>query len=379
MTRRAVILDGNPQVPPGATADGRALLAACGGNTGNLAFRFAVSAHLPEHVHLPWSAPVERIRAAGDVLVLPLANQLGPHTDLGEQADKILATGLPVIGLGLGAQAPDTRTPVVLTPGTRRWLRAILDRPPAAAPNLGLRGAFTEAQVRRFAAVPGIAVIGCPSNLIALDTDIAAAVAEGFRRPFARIAVTAGIAHVPALRGIEQALARLVTRTEGAYIVQHDLEMVQVARGEFDALAPEQVRRITDYVLPGATAAEFQAWARRHARVLAGIEAWMSCLRRFDFVTGTRFHGVMLALQAGVPAGCIAHDSRTQEMCVTMGVPVVEATQLAGPITPESLRAAFSFDPDRFRQARRSLAARYLGILDAAGLAVAPALRRLAA
>src|SRR4051794_23819243 len=115
--RKAVILDGNPGIPAPGSRTSRQLIEATGGNTGNLAFRFAVASHVPNHVHLPWSAPVERIRDAGEVILLPLANQLGPHTDLGEQGDKLKSVGLPVLGLGLGAQAPGMDMAIELTAG----------------------------------------------------------------------------------------------------------------------------------------------------------------------------------------------------------------------------------------------------------------------
>ena len=84
------------------------LMSSVGGNTGNLAFRSGLSRHLVNPVHLPWDTPVDVIRAAGDVIVLPLANQLGPHTDLGREAQKIHDIDMPVVAVGLGAQAVGT-------------------------------------------------------------------------------------------------------------------------------------------------------------------------------------------------------------------------------------------------------------------------------
>jgi Polysaccharide pyruvyl transferase len=89
----------------------------------------------------------------------------------------------------------------------------------------------------------------------------------------------------------------------------------------------------------------------------------MGFLQRFDFVVGTRFHGAMLALQAGVPAAVIAHDSRTYEMCTTMGVPVRSAEDVEGPLTAERLPELFPFDADAFLDKRRALHAAYAQIL----------------
>lgn len=376
--RKAVILDGNPFVHTYYAKSSKQLIEETGGNTGNLAFRFAVASHVRNHVHLPWSTPVEQIRKAGDIVVLPLANQLGRHTDLGRQADKLEAVGLPVVGIGLGAQAKNMDAAIELSDGTKRWLQVIAALRPSYEANIGVRGEFTKAQIERFCTVPAATVTGCPSNFINLDFDAGKAVADGFQRRFDRIAVTAGISHIPHLAEIEQQLAAIVTETQSAYIVQHDLEMLHLSRGEFGALTPEQYRRNKDYIQPQATDDEFNAWCRRYAIGLYDIRAWMEYLRRFDFVTGTRFHGVMLALQAGVPAGCIAHDSRTFEMCTTMGVPVCHVSQIDRPLTKDNVRSYFSFDADRYRETRQRLVLRYLAMLDAAELDVEPRLRALA-
>lgn len=375
--RKAVILDGAPRAHGYYAKSSQQLIAETGGNTGNLAFRYAVTKHVRNHVHLPWGASVEQIRAAGNIILLPLANQLGPHTDLGKQGEKLEAAGLPVVGIGLGAQAKEMDAAIQLSEGTQRWLHAIAAHHPALAPNIGVRGAYTKAQVERFCSIPAAVVTGCPSNFINLDFDPAEPVARGFARRFDRIAVTAGISHIPHLAEIERQLAGIVTATDSTYIVQHDLEMLQLSRGEFAAMKPAQFERNKDYVLPQATDDEFKAWCRHYAVGFYDICAWMDYLRRFDFVTGTRFHGVMLALQAGVPAGCIAHDSRTYEMCTTMGVPVCHVSDIDRPLTRDNIREYFSFDADRYRETRRTLLTRYLAILDAAELDVEPRLRGL--
>ena len=50
-------------------------------------------------------------------------------------------------------------------------------------------------------------------------------------------------------------------------------------------------------------------------RIRFPVEAWtwLEYLRDFDFATGTRLHGNVAALLAGVPAVLLAHDSRTLE------------------------------------------------------------------
>jgi polysaccharide pyruvyl transferase WcaK-like protein len=46
-------------------------------------------------------------------------------------------------------------------------------------------------------------------------------------------------------------------------------------------------------------------------------------MKNYDFVFGSRFHGNIIALQAGTPACLICHDTRTSEMAEFLGLPFV--------------------------------------------------------
>jgi hypothetical protein len=85
----------------------------------------------------------------------------------------------------------------------------------------------------------------------------------------------------------------------------------------------------------------------------------------------------MLALQVGVPAAVIAHDSRTYELCTTMGVPVRMDDDLDGPLTRERLPELFPFDPDAFLDKRRTLHAAYSQVLMDAQIATVDPLTQL--
>jgi len=361
--RRPVILAGSPRIQDLFLKDTRSLFDETGGNTGNLAFRYGLASHTRDVLFGTWDEPVASLRARADVLLLPLANQLGAHTDLGHQADRIEAFGLPVVGIGLGAQATSADVDVTLTAGTERWLRTMIAHAPSDYPNVGVRGAYTQAQIARFGLGDKVVVTGCPSNFINMHDDVAKQLTEGYAAVPQHVAVTAGIPYIPKLRTLEHQLAQLATDTGGAYIVQHGLEMLHLARNEFDHLTPQLLETCRDYIRPELDLVEFRSWCRRHAHAFFDVPGWMDFLKRFDFVVGTRFHGAMLALQVGVPAGVIAHDSRTYEMCTTMGVPVRYDAEVTGPLTPESLIELFAFDADDFLTKRRALHEVYAQIL----------------
>jgi hypothetical protein len=369
-----VILGVSPFISEYYRKDARSLCAATGGNTGNLAFEFAVHSHLAGTVPiLSLDEPARDVRAAGDIIVLPLANQLGAHTDMGDLASRLLDINLPVVGVGLGAQSASGEADIDLQSGTERWLRTLVDLAHSDEPNLGVRGSYTLAQLARYSAAEAAVVIGCPSNFINTEDDIADQIASGFKKPPKLVAVTAGIPHIPFLSTLERELVSIVNSTNGAYIVQHDLEMLQLARGEFDIMPPETLETCRQYILPSEDLHGFKQWCRRYAYAFYDARSWMDFLRRFDFVVGTRVHGAMLALQVGIPAACIAHDSRTMELCQTMGIPVRHHSEIRD-LTLSNLHDYFSFDKEYFVHSRRDLLGRYLGIYSAAEIAVNPRL-----
>ena len=374
---RPIFLGVQPHIADYYKKPTNALFDETGGNTGNLAFMYAATAHsgvLANICHFGQSA--EAIRAAGDVIVLALANQLGSHTDLSTAAAKLEEIDLPIIGLGLGAQARAIGERVALTSGTARWLQAIADRK-VGGPNIGVRGRFTDELITSLGFTGTSLVTGCPSNFLNLDPDLGSKVAARFSKRIDRIAVNAGIPYIPALRDIEQDLASIVTLTDSAYVVQHGLQMVQLARDDLDTMDPKPFKECHEYIAPRMTAEQFKNWCKRYAYAFFDVRAWMDFVRRFDFVVGTRFHGAMLAIQAGVPAGCIAHDSRTLEMCQTMRIPVVDSRDIHGALTARNILDYFKFDPDEYSSTRLALARTYCGIWETANLSVSNGLIRL--
>jgi hypothetical protein len=375
--RRSVIMAGHPRIDDIFIKDTKNLFDESGGNTGNMAFRYALASHVKAVRFSHWHAPVQEVRDAVDLILLPLANQLGKHTDLGAVAQRIQAYGLPVVGIGLGAQATSSEVDVTLTEGTQQWLRTLLESAPSAYPNVGVRGSYTQAQIEKLGFKGRVAVTGCPSNFINTKDNIAEKVAKGFSWKPRRIAVNAGIPFIPALAKIEQQLARLVSDVGGTYIVQHGIEMVQLARNEFELMGAEKLEICRKYIRPDLDTEQFCSWARTFACAFFDVPGWMDYLKRFDFVVGTRFHGAMLAIQAGVPAGVIAHDSRTHEMCETMGIPVRFYKEISKEITSDNVLDFFEFDRVSYQEKRYNLYKEYMAILNAAEIEPADSLRAL--
>lgn len=163
----------------------------------------------------------------------------------------------------------------------------------------------------------------------------------------------------------------MVTATNGSYVGQHSFAMMQLTRGEAHLMTPEDLRACRDYACPEMDIEEFIQWSKLHGNLFYDVQAWMEHYRRFDMVVGPRIHGVMLALQAGVPGLCVVHDSRTLELCQTMMVPYVLAKDIADGMTRDQLSSMFTFDAEAFDANRAMLAARYNSFL-ASNSIVAP-------
>ena len=100
-------------------------------------------------------------------------------------------------------------------------------------------------------------------------------------------------------------------------------------------------------------------------------------MRNFDFADGARFHGFMLAIQAGMPGGVIAHDSRTLEMCETMQIPDRKFDELPQSLDLCAISSLFTFDVAAYDGARSRLGRNCVEMLTAAEIEPGQGLRGL--
>lgn len=350
-----------------------------GDNTGNLAFCYAISRLLGGNLNSKlWHAPPAEVDRTGSVGVLTLANQLGAHADLGFLVKNFKQLKCRLVGIGLGAQAGNLQQEVEIPAGTLEWVRAIQEHSPTDAPNIAMRGEFSRRALERYGLADKAVALGCPTLFINPEAKLGAKIASRFNGNPQNIAVTAGHQRWGHLARLEASLVQLMGANKGAYICQSPLEMVQLGRGEASLLTQEQRDLCRNYATPHLSNEDFVKWTEQHAFSFFSAAAWLEFTRRFDFVIGTRIHGVMLALQAGVPALCIAHDSRTKELCETMKVPHVSASEVSSGIRRDDLPRLFRFDPDEFDANRTRLAGEYHKFLRNNELNPAPYLAHLA-
>lgn len=370
-------------VPASDSIDSQQLYRLAGHNTGNLAFTWGIARQIAgwsDPINVGWGSTPELIRSAGDIGVIAAANQLGAHIDMGKVAARLEAADVPLVMISVGAQSNLDYGVPAIPEGTVRWIRAVVERAPADRPNVGVRGEFSRRVLAEhgFADVP---VLGCPSLFLSPEVQLGTLIerrADGAPR---RVAVAAGHPGWRHLARIEQSLAHIVSATDGAYVCQAPQSMMALALGEMNRADSAELEACRTYIGAAVSKREFRAWVERHAVVFGDVPRWLGFLRDFDFVVGTRIHGVVLGLQAGVPALCVTADSRTRELCETMAVPHIYARDFPyADLDGDRLLGLFRsrFDASEFDANRRRLAETYCGFLEENLLVPRGALRTLA-
>lgn len=373
----AFILGLEPWVSGSARIPTERIYDLVGHNVGNLAFHHAIYNQIGGPASHPWNAPIEALNAAGAIGVIPAANQVGAHADFGGLGKRFEELEIDLVAIGLGAQSNSAGDMPIVPEGTLNWIRKIVDRSRHGKPNISVRGPFTQKVLDHYGFEGKSVVLGCPSLFINADPDLGKKIAARYKSP-KRFAVAAGHPNWGNLREIERSLARVITKTGGSYVGQATLEMVKLTRGEASTLELKTLSRLRDYILPEYELGEFITWANTHGNVFFHIDSWMEHYRTFDLVIGARIHGTILALQAGVPGVCIAHDSRTEELCRTMMVPFIHWSDYSQGISRAQLAQIFQFDGEAFDKNRKVLATRYVAFLEENGLTPSAELKSLA-
>ncbi|WEK13794.1 MAG: polysaccharide pyruvyl transferase family protein [Candidatus Microbacterium phytovorans] len=252
----------------------------------------------------------ERLNREYDRLVIPLANAFRksflPRLD--RLTDVIRLLDIPVSVIGVGAQFPlgadVADAPAELRDAVRSFVSAVLDR----SPSIGVRGGFT----RDFLVALGfddrtIDVIGCPS-LYGFGGDGVLAPRRELT-PDARLAVT----YSPYLRDAGTFVRTVTTAYRDSYVVPQTVEALALLL--WGDPTPYAAKRD----LPETASHELYRTDRM--RFFVDATTWIDTLRDRDLVVGTRIHGTIAGLLAGVPAILIAHDTRTRELAEFHSIP----------------------------------------------------------
>ncbi|WP_439357187.1 polysaccharide pyruvyl transferase family protein [Bradyrhizobium sp. DASA03007] len=302
-------------------------LAKTGGNTGNQLIARGLLDRLV-YDDLSWDHSIDprAVHERFDIIVVAAANFLFPKFDLGGMAQYIERADLPVAIVGLGAQSSNYDPNISLMPGTERFVKVIAER----AVSIGVRGPYTQ-EVLALRGVHNVTVTGCPSYYMGGPHGMNIP-----RRPFEevkRLSINAS-RDVVGHSFDKERMLRLVREIYGTGIVWKADFVAQSEQAEI-RLADKQARNseealkeISTFLANVAPEVDVRKWAADHVRVFFDVDDWLDTVQNYDFVFGSRFHGCMAALQRGVPALVICHDTRTEDMCRFLGMPFVSIVDL---------------------------------------------------
>jgi hypothetical protein len=259
----------------------------------------------------------------------------------GRAADFIEAAKLPVVTFGFGCHAmlDDTVAAANVDAQSVRLLRVIADH----ADTVGVRGTFTADLCAKYG-VKNVTVVGCQSAYVAamLNLDSPTLSTKG-ERPVVNVSL--GPEEWPVLR--------LAMKAGAGIIGQGDLTEERLAKGEVsreDFVNPANEYPLSPYVQRSLAAGrltrgDYYDYIRAHFAKFYAVPEWRTHIAdHFDFCVGTRFHGNMVALQAGVPSLWLVHDMRTKELCEHLSLPSVPHARVTEISDLRDLAPACSYD-----------------------------------
>ena len=345
-----------------------------GQNCGNLMFQYAVYNLIDEPrlvvgQDIPWTP--EMLSESCRVLVIPSANFLRENFDFTGMVDFLERSNLPLVFIGLGAQADDFgKTRFDFHPSILRLIDLIKER----SEKVSVRGEFT-AQVLESFGITDIEITGCPSNLINPAPDFADMIERKLKKPMRYF-----ITHAdepwpknPRKNLVERRLVKWTLSGRGIMVQQSVPEEIKYLR-QNNPFSTERVSdnfeaSLTQALMPERTVEDLREFVAMKLRTYYSADQWMEDSSKFDFSVGLRLHGNMAAWQSGTPALWITHDSRTQELVETMALPNIGMEDfLENCETVEDAWKRIDFDPAFYADRRGELRQRVDSVFDAAGI-----------
>ncbi len=335
-----------------------------GKNTGNQLFRFAIYSHIssPKQI-VDFNTDPEYIKNNFDILVIPSANQVNPAWDLGSRAKFIEQCQLPVLVIGLGAQAPQLEfdEKLELQPGTIRYLKVISEY----SKRIAVRGKFTVRCLQQYG-IENTVVMGCPSIFLSPRSNLGQIIEPKYQKQIVKLSVASGSCPPNKIHQlVERKLIDLVDSYQGHYICQAPQDLIALSRSRIEEIQQlDYLQKIHSYLMPKVSDSEFVSFARRHFVSFWNVESWLEFLSTCDFSLGKRIHGNIAAIQAETPALVITHDSRTKELCNTMKIPNMAMKEFLKTHDLIDLIEKISFNGTIFDQNRFGLAKIYRSLFE---------------
>ena len=127
---------------------------------------------------------------------------------------------------------------------------------------------------------------------------------------------------------LEKNLINKVEDSDGIYVCQHPDEMIALGLNFQTIDYKSYIEKTRKVFKDELSEIEYINWSKKYCWIYSDAFEWIRSMRKYDFVVGTRIHGIMAGIQAGVPSLCLYIDTRTKEICETMKIPHLKAANL---------------------------------------------------
>jgi hypothetical protein len=362
------------------------LLGAAGANTGNLLFQYATRRLFHQDQCVVNIGALEKYRYGDltsqihefDCAIIPAANHLRANADWTGFNSFLERLPIPLIVLGLGAQAELAETPsdAARALKTNESVKRMADIFADKACFIGTRGRFTN-EVCELLGMKNVDALGCPSLMMNPQRDLGGRMArylDSVQRgeagtEFAVAAEAPGaLSDHPLKKLAEQSLLTLAIDKKGYYIQQSggEVTVAFATAHQCEDLKPSTSEWFKSIVAPTITLPELSEYLAKYGRVFFSAGDWIEFCSTLHVVVGQRIHGCLAAIAGGTPAIVIRHDSRVSELAELMHLPSVAMETFAtGKVTSlKSLIDSVHFDACAFNRFRGHVARRLIQVFE---------------
>lgn len=333
-----------PNIPmKGDKTDLKRVIDSAGQNLGNLAIGYYLFNQFHNIEYVKNSIPPERVNEEYNILLIAAANFINPSSDLTAWANYLEKIDLPVVCVGLGAQAPKYVNKLDIKPGTERFVRILSEKTKC----IGVRGHFT-ADLLNSWGIKNVEALGCPTAYFFDGKPVLSPVLRKNRSK--KIVFTAS--HLR--RELIEKSLQLTSEYPTTYIAQDEYDFIpKLENVSYD----EDIcnAQITDEEL-----------GRFNIAFCGSIISWERFVNSAGFAFGSRMHGNMISFKSGVPTVWVKIDSRTQELCEYHHLPSVTKK---GFINIRSLEELFEiYNKNTFEEVYYQNVSKYIAHLEVSGL-----------
>ena len=323
-----------------------------GSNTGNLLYTYSIEKIL----YKPFNSiepsrynhnekRAEYINENFDTFILPLANPFGRKNfknQLDDLTKLIKKLKIPTVLIGAGLQHNNqlptdsdfNHIDTSLKSSAKDFCFSVLDK----SSSIGVRGGVTKKFLEHIGIPENkITVIGCPSIYMYGPKKI-----EFSNCNYINKNSSYAISFTPQLGpGINQIFFDLIKEYPNyTYIPQRRDEIGVLLE---HSLLPKFNEEL--FILSSQKSIPIKD---NKCVVFTNVLSWINFLKTQEFSIGTRLHGCIAGLLAGIPSVLVCHDSRTLELADFIGIPSITTNSLKN--KHQLLDLLCSFNPNKFNE-----------------------------